>query len=226
VRGLALPSVARGRGGAVRVRAHGTTGTRDFGLPSYAARFAAVGLAVLVFDYRDFGGSAGEPRQLIDVDRQLEDLTAAVSFARALPDVDGDRVALRGTSLGAGHVVSVAAGDPTIAAAVAQLPFMGVDPHHKSPRPATVTLKLFARAVRDVAGARLGRPAARTLRRPSFGATQEATSPLTAATCSSGWWPTSRLPHRTPAATFDRVELTGELGGRPGRVRGAAGSIR
>jgi hypothetical protein len=29
--------------------AHGTTGTRDLGLPSYAARFVAAGLAVLAF---------------------------------------------------------------------------------------------------------------------------------------------------------------------------------
>ena len=155
---LYLPSHADGAAPCV-VMAHGTTGTRDFGLPSYAARFAGAGLAVLAFDYRHFGASEGEPRQLIDVGRQLEDLRAAVSFARALPDVDADRVALWGTSLGAGHVVSVAAGDPAIAAAVAQLPFMGVDARHKSPRSASVTLRLFARAVRDGAGARLGRPA-------------------------------------------------------------------
>lgn len=139
------------------VMAHGTTGTRDFGLPSYAARFAAAGLAVLTFDYRHFGDSEGEPRQLVDVDRQLEDLRAAISCARALPEVDADRVALWGTSLGAGHVLSVAAADAAITAAVAQLPFMGVDPRHKSPRSASVTLKLFGRAVRDAIGARFGR---------------------------------------------------------------------
>lgn len=140
------------------VMAHGTTGTRDFGLPSYAARFVAAGLAVLTFDYRHFGTSEGEPRQLVHVDRQLEDLTAAVGYARALPEVHANRVALWGTSLGAGHVLSVAARDRTIAAGVAQLPFMGVDPRHKSPRSASVTLKLFGRAVRDAVGARLGRP--------------------------------------------------------------------
>lgn len=69
-----------------------------------------------------------------------------------------NRVALWGTSLGAGHVLSVAARDRTIAAGVAQLPSMGVDPRNKSPRPASLTLRLFVRAVRDAAGARLGRP--------------------------------------------------------------------
>jgi dienelactone hydrolase len=139
--------------------AHGTTGTRDFALPSYSARFAAAGLAVLAFDYRHFGASEGEPRQLIDVQAQLADLRTAISHVRALPEVDAARVALWGTSLGAGHVLSIAAEDAALAAGVAQLPFLGVDPRHKSPRSTAVTLKLFARAVRDAAGSRFGRPA-------------------------------------------------------------------
>lgn len=152
---LYLPPRAEGAPPCV-VMAHGTTGTRDFGLPSYAARFAAAGLAVLTFDYRHFGASEGEPRQLVHIDRQLEDLRSAVGYARALREVDAARVALWGTSLGAGHVLSAAAADAAITAAVAQLPFLGVDPRNKSPRSASVTLKLFARAMRDAAGARLG----------------------------------------------------------------------
>ena len=37
------------------VMAHGFTSTRDLGLPLYAERFAAAGMAVLVFDYAYFG---------------------------------------------------------------------------------------------------------------------------------------------------------------------------
>ena len=139
------------------VMAHGTTGTMDFGLSPYARRFAEAGLVVLVFDYRHFGASAGHPRQLISVRRQLADWRAAIRFARALPEVDPDRVALWGTSLSAGHVVAVAAADPAIRAVVAQLPFMGVDTGRSSPRSGKVTAVLFAAALRDTVGALFGR---------------------------------------------------------------------
>ena len=39
----------------VVVMAHGFGAERTFGLPAFAGRFAAAGLAVLLFDYRGFG---------------------------------------------------------------------------------------------------------------------------------------------------------------------------
>ena len=45
------------------VMAHGFTATREDRLPAYAERFAAAGMAVLLFDYRHFGDSTGEPRR-------------------------------------------------------------------------------------------------------------------------------------------------------------------
>jgi dienelactone hydrolase len=139
------------------VMAHGLTGTVDFGLDRYAQRFATAGLAVLLFDYRQFGASDGRPRQEVNVRRQVADLRAAVRFARSLPQVDADRVALWGTSLGAGHVVTVAGTDPRIAAVVAQVPFLGIDARASTARPRRVTRRLFVAAVRDVVGAFLGR---------------------------------------------------------------------
>ena len=70
------------------VMAHGFTATRGDRLPAYAERFAAAGLAVLLFDYRHFGDSSGAPRQLLDIGRQQADYHAAVAFARTL---DGHR---------------------------------------------------------------------------------------------------------------------------------------
>lgn len=136
---------------------HGTTGTVDFGLTRYAGRFAETGMAVLAFDYRHFRRSEGQPRQLIRVGRQLTDWRAAVACARSLPEVDADRVALWGTSLSAGHVVTLAAEDPRIAAVVAQLPFMGIELRRSTPRSGRVTRRLFAAAVRDVLGGAVGR---------------------------------------------------------------------
>lgn len=154
---LHLPEDRRGRLPCV-VMAHGTTGTMDFALPAYAARFVEAGLAVLTFDYRHFGASDGQPRQLIRVPAQIEDLHAAVSFARSITAVDPTRIALWGTSLGAGHALTVASADPAISAVAAQLPFLGVDPRNDSPRSASVTMKLFARAIRDSIGGWLNRP--------------------------------------------------------------------
>ena len=64
------------------VMAHGFSGTREDGLAPFAERFAAAGLAALVFDYRGFGDSGGEPRQWLDVRRQRQDWAAAIAFVR------------------------------------------------------------------------------------------------------------------------------------------------
>lgn len=105
------------------VMGHGLGGTRDMGLDRYARRFAAAGMAVLVFDYRHFGASEGEPRQLLNLARQRDDWHAAIAYARTLRGIDKTRIALWGTSLGGGHVLAVAPEDDYIAAVVAQVPF-------------------------------------------------------------------------------------------------------
>ena len=104
--------------------AHGFSGVREQRLDAYAERFAAAGLAVLVFDYRHFGASQGEPRQLLSIAPPARaDWRAAVAHARYLLEVDPKRVAVWGTSFSGGHVVAVAAADPAIAAVVSQAPF-------------------------------------------------------------------------------------------------------
>jgi hypothetical protein len=60
-----------------------------------------------VFDYRHFGASDGQPRQLIDIAGQLDDYRAAICFARSLRGVNAKRIALWGTSLSGGHVIAV-----------------------------------------------------------------------------------------------------------------------
>ncbi|HSW14484.1 MAG TPA: alpha/beta hydrolase [Solimonas sp.] len=104
------------------VMAHGLGGTRAAGLEPFAERFAANGHAVLLFDYRHFGASDGAPRQLLTVGRQLDDWRAAIRHARTLPGVDPARVALWGTSLSSGHVLTIGAEDSGVAAISAQNP--------------------------------------------------------------------------------------------------------
>ena len=82
------------------VMAHGFSGTMDWILPDFAAVFAAAGFAVLTFDYRHFGASEGQPRQLVDSQRlvgdRLGELTAELRTLQSQsfpPDAkSGDRV--------------------------------------------------------------------------------------------------------------------------------------
>lgn len=104
------------------VMAHGVGGTRDAGLEPFAEAFADAGLDALLFDYRCFGDSTGEPRQLGIPARHRDDYRAAVAFARGLDGVDPGRIVLWGTSWSGGHVIYVAADDPRIAAVIAQTP--------------------------------------------------------------------------------------------------------
>ncbi len=106
------------------VLAHGFGGTVDSGLVRYAERFAVAGVDALAFDYRHFGSSGGEPRQVLSVPRQLEDYAAAIAYARSLEGVDPDRIVVWGSSYSGGHVVPVAVADGRVAAAIAQVPAM------------------------------------------------------------------------------------------------------
>lgn len=107
----------------VAVLAHGLAGRRDWRLPEIAERFGRHGVAALVFDYRGFGDSDGDPRRVVSPSRQRTDLRAALDHARSLDAVDGTRVALWGTGFGAGHALSLAAADGDVDAVVAQVPF-------------------------------------------------------------------------------------------------------
>jgi pimeloyl-ACP methyl ester carboxylesterase len=139
------------------VMAHGFSATRELRLDAYAERFCAAGLGALLFDYRHFGASAGEPRQLLDIGKQHDDYRAALAYARSLDWVDADRVALFGSSFSGGHVIAVAADDQRVAAVVSQCPF--TDGVATLPKLGAVNAaKLTAAGLRDQFEALLGRP--------------------------------------------------------------------
>jgi pimeloyl-ACP methyl ester carboxylesterase len=130
----------------------GSTMDRLFG---YAERFAAAGFAALAFDYRSFGESGGEPRQVPSISGQLGDFRAAIRFARNCDGIDPKRIALWGNSLGGGHVVVVAAGDPQIAAVVSQVPYNGF-PKRVEGRTTWQALRLVGAMVLDAIRGRFG----------------------------------------------------------------------
>lgn len=152
------------------VMAHGFSGTID-NLVAYAERFVAAGLAVFAFDYRGFGESEGEPRQLMNTAQQRQDWVAAIATARQTEGIDPDRIALWGSSFSGGHVIAVAASDPRLAAIVAQVPLIDAyrgGPSVKTPLP--LLAKFLAAAIRDTLQGLLKRPPYLV---PVFGAPDE-----------------------------------------------------
>jgi pimeloyl-ACP methyl ester carboxylesterase len=138
------------------VMAHGLSGTRRDGLGPFAERFASAGIAALVFDHRGFGDSGGEP-DLFHPTRQLEDWRAAIGFARSLDGIDPGRVATFGSSMGGGNALAAAAGDPEIAAAVSQVPFLDMirQAYRSSP---SVSAHMFLSAARGRHMPAIGQP--------------------------------------------------------------------
>ncbi|KAF8059405.1 aidA [Scenedesmus sp. PABB004] len=124
---LYLPAPPPAAKPPIIVAAHGLGAQKDFGLAPYGEVFARAGLAALIFDYRTFGGSEGEPRHWVSPRRHLQDWADAVAFATG-PElagaVDGSKLLLWGSSFGGGHALTTAAalGD-AVTAVVAQVPF-------------------------------------------------------------------------------------------------------
>lgn len=146
----------------VVVMAHGLGAVKEMRLDAFAERFVEAGYACLVFDYRHFGESGGEPRQLLSVRRQLEDWKAAISCARSRPELDPQRVALWGSSFGGGHVIATTAEVP-VTAAIAQCPFSS-GPASVLAIPPRTSARVVGLAVRDlVAAARRREPVLVTL---------------------------------------------------------------
>ncbi|MEH6819469.1 MAG: alpha/beta hydrolase [Dietzia psychralcaliphila] len=139
------------------VLAHGFAATRELRLDAYASRFAQAGYAALVFDYRSWGASDGQPRRVLDIAGQHADWRAAVSYARGLAGVDTTRVVGWGSSFGGGHILDLAARDHALAAVIVQVPHV-VGPASAFAQSPTLVARLALAAARDQVGAWLGRP--------------------------------------------------------------------
>lgn len=90
--------------------------------PKYAEVFTSFGLSSLIFDYRNFGGSGGEPRQHLNPWSQWDDYRNAISYAERHPSLDSDRIAVWGISYSGGHVLALGALDPRVQALVSIVP--------------------------------------------------------------------------------------------------------
>ena len=104
------------------VMAGGWCYVKELVQPEYAKVFAGAGIAALVFDYRNFGDSDGQPRQHLDPWAQIEDYYNAISYAETLPNIRKDRIGVWGISYSGGHVLVVGATDPRVRCIVSNIP--------------------------------------------------------------------------------------------------------
>ncbi len=106
------------------VMAGGWCYVKEIVMPEYADFFVEAGVACLIFDYRCFGDSDGEPRQHADPWMQIEDYRAAIDYAETLPEVDADRIGIWGISYSGGHVLILGAIEPRIKCIVSNIPLI------------------------------------------------------------------------------------------------------
>lgn len=115
----------------VVVMAHGFGTLRYFGLMKFTPSILQKGIAVFMFDYRCFGFSQGEPRQLVDIDFYREDIAAAVDYLKTLKEVDDSRIGVFSYSCSCGPVFEVASHDSSIKAISCIAPFLSTKPFLK-----------------------------------------------------------------------------------------------
>jgi dienelactone hydrolase len=92
-------------------------------IDQYAALFAEAGFAVLNYDNRGWGTSEGEPRQELNVFKQITDMRDAITFAESQPEFDTQQgFGVWGSSFSGGLAIVTAANDPRVRCVVAQIP--------------------------------------------------------------------------------------------------------
>src|SRR4029077_12032047 len=104
----------------VVVMAHGIGGIKAGGLAPFAERFREEGFVAIAFDYRNFGGSGGTPREVLSVPRQRADYSTVIGWAVGQPYIDPRQIIAWGTSFAGMHIVELAVSDTRLAAAIAQ----------------------------------------------------------------------------------------------------------
>ena len=106
------------------VLSHGHGRSRAELLP-HAGFLHRAGFALLAFDYRHRGGSEGDAVTMGV--REQDDLLGAIDELARHPEVDGDRVAVLGVSMGSVVAILAAARDERVRALVVEAPYATYD---------------------------------------------------------------------------------------------------
>jgi dienelactone hydrolase len=90
----------------------------------YAAELADRGYAALVFDFRGWGESGGQRRQVEDPASKIADIRAAVRFAATLPQVNASRIGGLGICASSGYMVTAANQTPELGSVALVAPWL------------------------------------------------------------------------------------------------------
>jgi hypothetical protein len=132
------------------------SGPHPGGLAPFAERFREEGFAAIAFDYRNFGGSGGQPREVLSVPRQRADYSTVIGWAVEQPYIDPRQIIAWGTSFAGMHVLELAVSDNRLAAAVAQAPLTDGLAAAMMSKPKNGP-RLFGLALLDCVGSLFGR---------------------------------------------------------------------
>ncbi len=138
----------------VVVMAPGLGAERTFGYPAVAERFADAGYAAFLFDYREFGAADGRS-QAVHPAGQRADYEGAIDRVGRVDAVGTDLV-LWGTSLSAGHVLTLAAERRGVDAVIGVVPLLDGRAIAKR-RGWRYLVRSGLAGVRDLIGHRFGR---------------------------------------------------------------------
>lgn len=140
---------------AIIIMAHGFAALRQFGLVKFAQRFAQAGYAVILFDYRYWGGSTGQPRELVSLSDQQNDWKTVIHYLKSHKSLSSRKLVLWGTSLSGGYVLSLAAEFKNIYAVIAQMPYVDGNATAKN-YPIQYLPKALKLSSQDYMGAKVG----------------------------------------------------------------------
>lgn len=99
---------------------------KDAGYAAFGERWAEeAGFASLIFDYRYFGDSGGEPRNLVSLDKQIEDYRSVIKWARQRPEEFlNDKVVVMGSAMSGLSVGTLVLEDSALAGGMAHSPVL------------------------------------------------------------------------------------------------------
>lgn len=140
---------------AIIIMAHGFAALRQFGLVKFAQRFAQAGYAVILFDYRYWGGSTGQPRELVSLSDQQNDWKTVIHYLKSHKSLSSRKLVLWGTSLSGGYVLSLAAEFKNIYAVIEQMPYVDGNATAKN-YPIQYLPKALKLSSQDYMGAKVG----------------------------------------------------------------------
>jgi dipeptidyl aminopeptidase/acylaminoacyl peptidase len=120
LKGWFIPSATQLSNRPVVVLAHGWSHNAGYMLP-LARQIYTTGASILLYDARGHGeSSGGGPITMLNI---AQDIIAAVNYLKSRPDVDANRIAVAGHSMGGSSTLLAASMEPSIRAAASSSAF-------------------------------------------------------------------------------------------------------